>query len=383
MPPTTYHTVLASVAMSASTLVPCAAVEIDPALRLGGFVEAVGLVGVTDNNNRGGNAAFGPGDHVVPIFRANGELQIGGTVETDFSYQLDYEIASTSVGGTSTRLEQAFIRWQIDEQLALVGGRFEDWIGLERNDSPTWYRTRLSPLAQLWHGIAETGANLIWRPAAEWKYNLYVVNGIWSETGIGATPGSASKKAEEIGAGASAAWRRKDLGTVTIGGAFDAGTHLAQAPGVNGTRDTWGVFATAHYEGLKHDSGFFCFADLEYIDYDDFAGYGAMIGAVQAVSEKASVGLAVTYIDPNTADDAGEPYQNVYNTLTTGTDPSTGAIGGTYGKDDELIEYCLSLTTTPRGTKNVLFNAEFAVQDHVQKRADVLWFDLQLIIVIP
>lgn len=374
--PTALRPLLASCTVGACALTPCVALELDPALRIGGFVDAVGLVGVFDDNNRSGNANFGPGDHVAPIFKASGELQIGGTVEEDFAYQIDYEIANNGTGGTSTRLEQAYVRWQFDEQLALKGGRFEDWIGLERNDSPTWYRTRLSPLAQLWHGIAETGANLAWRPSAEWKADLYVVNGIWSETGIPATP--ASKESQDIGYGASAAWRRPEIGTFTVGGAYDAGTHLAQAPGASGNLDTWSVFATAHYDGIKESTGFFCFADVQYVDYDEFAGYGAMVGAVQALTEKISVGVALTYVDPNDEDD----YQNVYNTLSTGTDPATGLPSGTYGKDDELIEYCLSLTAKPKG-KNVIVNAEAALQDHAQEDADVIWLDLQLIVVIP
>jgi len=373
--PTVRRTLITSCSLSAIALAPVAAVELDPALRIGGFVDAVGLLGVFDDNNGFGNTAFGPGDHIAPIFKALGELQIGGTVETDFSYQVDYELANDGLGGTSTRLEQAFARWQIDERLALTGGRFEDWIGLERNDSPTWYRTRLSPLAQLWHGIAETGANLAYRPLDSWKFNVYVVNGIWSETGIGATATTPSKESEDIGYGASAAWRRPDIGTFTFGGAYDAGTHLAQNSG--GTLDTWSLFATIHYDALTEDTGFFCFADVQYVDYDEFAGYGVMAGAVQELSDIVSVGVAITYLEPND-DDALE---NVYNTQTVGIDAS-GTIGK-FGHDDEMVEYCLSLLTKPKGSKNVLFNTELAWQDHALERGDVAWLDVQLIVVIP
>jgi hypothetical protein len=356
---------------------PCLAVELDPTLRVGGFVDAVGLVGAFDDNNRAGNAAFGPGSHVAPVFKASAELQVGGTVDEAFSYQIDYELANDGVGGTATRLEQAYVRWQIDEGLALKGGRFEDWIGLERNDSPTWYRTRLSPLAQLWHGIAPTGADVSYRPAADWRFDLYVVNGIWSETGI-VTTGVPSKRSQDIGYGASARWHRNEVGTFTAGAAFDAGTMRAQGPGEGALDNTWSLFATAHYDGLKEDHGFFCFADVEYVDYQEFAGYGAMIGAVQALTPRISASVALTYVDPDDED----ALQNPYNTITTGTSPA-GVIGGTYGRDDELVECCVALTTRPTGSDHVRFNTELAYQDHAQTSADVAWLDLQLIVILP
>jgi hypothetical protein len=353
-------------------------------VKVGGFIDVVGLVGVFDDNNPSGNAAFGADhDHVAPIFKGQGELQVGGRIDSEFSYQIDYELATTSTGGTSTRLEQAYIRYDMTEETTLKAGRFEDWIGFERNDSPTWYRTRLSPLAQLWHGIAPTGVDLGYLPDATWRFDLYAVNGIWSETGIGIA-GAASKRSEDIGYGASVTWRSADRGEVKLGAAYDQGTHLGQAPGDAGRPiDTWAVFLSGRFDGIRDRTGLFFFWDLEYVDYKDFAGQGAMVGAMLELTPRIGVSFAATYVDPSDADDAATPYTNPYNTLTVGTNPATGVRGGTYGRDDELTEYCLSLHTRLNERRNVIFNVEVAYQDHAQLRGDVMWLDLELILVFP
>lgn len=362
------------------------AAEINPTVHAGGFVDVVGLVGAFDDNNRGGNAAFGAGDHIAPIFKGLGEVQLGGKIESDVAppvfFQADYEVFTNSTGGSDTRLEQLYIRVNLSDELVVKAGRFEDWIGFERNDSPTWYRTRLSPLAQLWHGIAETGVNVAWQPTPAWRFDAYVVNGIWSETGI-VTAGVASKRSQDLGYGARATTAVDGVGEFKLGGAFDAGSHLAQKPGASSPLNTWSAFVSGKIDVIRESTGVFGFFDIEYVDYDEFAGYGATGGLVKEFTPNIALALAITWLNPNDADSTSTPYQNPYNKLSTGTNPATGIAGGTYGKNDELTEYCLSLVTHPTGNRNFFFNVEVAWQSHAQHRADVAWLDLQLIAVIP
>jgi len=145
---------------------PVVAVEID--ITPSGFVDFVWTL--SDGTNAGKHGEEGQ-------FVTSGELDVEAKLKEGITMRFDADINPSTGDGDSARLEQIFLKWDIDPKMSLMGGVFNNKLTFEREDSPDMYQITHGQLWDIWaSSTAEsgnTGNNL---QGLEFNYQFDKVN---------------------------------------------------------------------------------------------------------------------------------------------------------------------------------------------------------------
>jgi hypothetical protein len=137
---------------SLGLLMPAAASSAELSdIKAGGFVDIVWTI--ADGTDVGKNGAEGR-------FDTSGEIDLETNIVSNVTTRLDADI-NPAGSGDSARLEQAFIKWDINQQFDLKGGVFNNRLGWEKEDAPDLYQITHGQLYDIWDSQTSlTGNNL-------------------------------------------------------------------------------------------------------------------------------------------------------------------------------------------------------------------------------
>jgi len=156
--------VLSTLMMSTFIIAPTAsAVDVD--LTPSGFVDFVWtLSDGTDLGKYGADKQFD----------TTGELDIDSKFKQGVSLRLDADINPGNANGDSARLEQIYMKWDINKEAAVKGGVFNNKLTFEKEDAPDLYQITHGQLWDIWNmSTAENGNNL---QGIEFSYQVKKVN---------------------------------------------------------------------------------------------------------------------------------------------------------------------------------------------------------------
>ena len=129
------------VASLIATLAPTMANATDLGnVNLNGFLDMVWTV--SDSTDEGINGTDGH-------FDTTGEIDIASKLKGPISMRLDANLNSAG-GSDSGRLEQAFLNWDIQNNLALKAGVFNNSLSWEKEDAPDMYQITHGQLYNIW-----------------------------------------------------------------------------------------------------------------------------------------------------------------------------------------------------------------------------------------
>jgi len=156
--------VASSLVLSALIVTPSAvALELD--ITPSGFVDFVWTL--SDGTDLGKNGEEGQ-------FETSGELDVESHFKEGVSMQFDLDVNPSTGGSDSARLEQIFLKWDIDPKMSLMGGVFNNKLTFEREDAPALYQITHGQLWDIWEvSTAEDGNNL---QGLEFNYQFDKVN---------------------------------------------------------------------------------------------------------------------------------------------------------------------------------------------------------------
>jgi hypothetical protein len=131
-------------------VVPVLAVEVD--ISPSGFVDMRWTL--SDGTDLGINGA-------EQRFDTSGELDVESAFQKGVSMRLDADLNPASSSHDSGSLEQVFLKWDINQQLSLKGGVFNNNLTFEKEDAPDLYQITHGQLWDIWNvSTAEYGNNL-------------------------------------------------------------------------------------------------------------------------------------------------------------------------------------------------------------------------------
>ena len=94
-------------------------------------------------------------------FDTSGELDVESKLKEGVTMRFDADVNSSSAGSDSGRLEQIFLKWDIDPKMSLMGGVFNNKLTFEREDRPDMYQITHGQLWDIWNSsTVEDGNNL-------------------------------------------------------------------------------------------------------------------------------------------------------------------------------------------------------------------------------
>ena len=158
--------VASSLALSALIVTPSAvAVELELDITPSGYVDFIWTL--SDGTDLGKNGEEGQ-------FDTSGELVIESYFKEGISMRFDLDVNPSTAGSDSARLEQIFLKWDIDPKMSLMGGVFNNKLTFEREDAPDMYQITNGQLWDIWSAsTAEDGNNL---QGLEFNYQFDKVN---------------------------------------------------------------------------------------------------------------------------------------------------------------------------------------------------------------
>ena len=156
--------VASSLALSA-LMVTSSAVAVELDITPSGFVDFVWTL--TDGTDLGKYGEEGQ-------FDTSGELDIESNFNEGISVRFDIDVNPSTGGSDSARLEQIYLKWDIDSKMSLMGGVFNNKLTFEREDAPDIYQVTHGQLWDIWNfSTAEDGNNL---QGLEFNYQLNQIN---------------------------------------------------------------------------------------------------------------------------------------------------------------------------------------------------------------
>ena len=156
--------VVSSLALSALIVTPSAvAVELD--ITPSGYVDFIWTL--SDGTDVGKNGEEGQ-------FDTSGELDIESKLNESVSIRVDADINPSTGDGDSARLEQIFLKWDIDPKMSLMGGVFNNKLTFEREDAPDMYQITNGQLWDIWSTATEESDNNL--QGLEFNYQFDKVN---------------------------------------------------------------------------------------------------------------------------------------------------------------------------------------------------------------
>lgn len=143
------------------TLISIAAIMALPAVAHSADVKQVMLEGfvdivwtASDGTDLGVNGSEGH-------FATSGELDMKTQLSGPISLRMDADLGTSTTGGDSAELEQAYLGWAINNELSLKAGVFNNNLTLEKEDAPDLYQVTHGQLWDIWNtSTAEAGNNL-------------------------------------------------------------------------------------------------------------------------------------------------------------------------------------------------------------------------------
>lgn len=136
-------------------------------LTVGGFVDTIGAVSNTEDDN----------DAAQPNFSAATELRIGYKAGDKVTAQIDVEWNNGTPGRDATYLEQAYVNYAFADNLSLTTGKFTTYAGWVAADADGLYRINGGPITSLYGGEL-VGAALNYSASDELGVSLFLVNGL-------------------------------------------------------------------------------------------------------------------------------------------------------------------------------------------------------------
>ena len=156
---------LASTLALSSLIIAAPAVSVEIDITPSGFVDFVWTL--SDGTDVGKHGEEGQ-------FITSGELDVESKLKEGITIRFDADVNPSTGNGDSARLEQIFLKWDIDPKMSLMGGVFNNKLTFEREDSPDMYQITHGQLWDIWSSsTAEEGNNL---QGLEFNYQFDKVN---------------------------------------------------------------------------------------------------------------------------------------------------------------------------------------------------------------
>lgn len=134
------------------------------AILLPAMGQAAGLKDVNINGFVDGVWTLSDGTDEVPSqdgqFSTSGEVDVESRLSGPMSMRFDADLnPSPTGGGDSGRLEQAFLHWDIDKNLGLKAGVFNNNLSWEKEDAPNMYQITHGQLYDIWNEATTLDGN--------------------------------------------------------------------------------------------------------------------------------------------------------------------------------------------------------------------------------
>jgi hypothetical protein len=148
------------------------------AMLLPAMGQAAGLKDVNINGFVDAIWTLSDGTDEVPSqdgqFNTSGELDVDSKLGGPMSMRLDADLnPSPTGGGDSGRLEQAFLHWDIDKNLGLKAGVFNNNLSWEKEDAPNMYQITHGQLYDIWNEATTLSGNNL--EGVELSYNTGII----------------------------------------------------------------------------------------------------------------------------------------------------------------------------------------------------------------
>ena len=158
--------VASSLALSALIVTPSAvAVELELDITPSAYVDFIWTL--SDGTDLGKNGEEGQ-------FDTSGEINIESHFDEGISIRFDLDVNPSTAGSDSARLEQIYLKWDIDPEMSLMVGVFNNKLTFEREDAPDKYQITNGQLWDIWSAsTAEDDNNL---QGVEFNYQFDKVN---------------------------------------------------------------------------------------------------------------------------------------------------------------------------------------------------------------
>jgi len=334
-------------AMGALGALPAA--EIADGLTMDGYVDSVSSVADADD-------AVNPDGDVVIDFTAFAQFDVEYRVGDEITARM--ELSYDEDGFDEDNFEEAHVTWALGEQVGLIAGKFENWIGWEGADAPELYRvnpawvtsggtiaTNGDPVGLF--GINTTGVGVIVTPAAGFEAGLFVVDAIYDEP--------TDRPTDSVSLGGYLDYAAEGVGSFQLDAMYGADERA-------GEEDILGLDLWGEIDALREDAGLLFAFDVNYTDFDSDSALAILVMAnyeFDGAPVPMSATLMLDWIDPY-QDDTGPQ-----------------------GADDDSFEVAVALLTHPTSDEHVAFTVEARSIFQAADDSDEFGLFVELLAIIP
>ncbi|MDA3962238.1 MAG: hypothetical protein PF961_15725 [Planctomycetota bacterium] len=339
----------------AFTATPAMAADVG-GLNIGGYVDTILTIADGDEALTGAD-----GDATID-FSAAAQIEVGYQIGDNVSANV--ELYYDEDGFDADNLEQAYVNWAINEEVALRMGKMHNWIGWEGTDAPELYRVNNSYMYAggtlggngadgIW-GVDVTGLGVIITPNEQFEIGLFIVDYIYfDDNGLA---DDQARGTDALSFGAYGTWNVEGIGYFDL----DIGFGMDESVSSTGTSgDIFQLDLNGEIDAIREDNGWLFAFDINYTDYDVSAALGILALANFALPTETPMSLtgSLNYFDPD--DDS------------------------TTGEDDEGIEFALALLANPTDNENFSTNVELRYISRSADDANEFGFFVEALAVIP
>lgn len=342
--------IVPTLGLMACTATPAIAADVG-GLNIGGYVDSILTIADGDDAVAG--------DDPTVDFSSFAQLEIGYAIGDDVTANV--ELSFDEDGFDAANMEQAYVTWAIDPQVALTMGKMHNWIGWEGLDAPALYRVNNSYMYNggslagtggpaIW-GDDVTGAGVIVTPNDEFELGLFVVDYIWNETN--GLAGDEARGTDALSFGAYGTWTVDGIGYFDLDLGFGADE---STDGAGSAGDIFQVDVNGEIDAIREDNGLLFAFDVNYTDYDAAAALGVLALANYTLPTTTPMSLtgSINYFEPNDDND-----------------------------DDEGIEIAVALLANPTNNDFFSTNAEVRYITREAEDSDEFGIFFEALAVIP
>ena len=249
-----YASLPLTIGMAVAPAAYISAADVGGGLTIGGYVDSV--LTIAD-----GDDAINPEGDATIDFSSFFQLETEWSVDEFVTGRA--EISFDDDGFDEDNFEEAHVVWAVTEQVSIIAGKFENWLGWEGADAPELYRVNGAystsggsisednndPIGL--YGINTTGVGVIAVPHDQVELALFIVNAIYNDE---------NRDNDSISFGGYIDVSDESLGNVQLDWMY--GVEENEGEDVFGL-DLWGELTA-----FQEEHGPLLAADFNYTDYD-------------------------------------------------------------------------------------------------------------------